>query len=86
MRNRMIQLASFTVLGVAAAAMPPRAEARAEACAGQSICWLGCPSNITLFCEGWLHCTPGNPPYGVCEPHALTCDEHMDLVICGGAA
>lgn len=85
MRNRIIQLASLAVLGIAALSMPRDVSARAEACAGQEVCTLGCPSNITLFCQVHANCTPGNPPYGVCEPHSLTCIEHLDKVLCGGA-
>jgi hypothetical protein len=87
MRNRIIQLASVATIAVAALSMPREASARAEACSGQSICWLGCPGNITLFCEAHFGCAPANPPYAVCEPGACGWGtEFSDLVICGGAA
>ena len=93
MNQRLIQVASLAVIGAAALWSPPKVEARAEACAGQSVCVLGCPGNLTLFCLSVVGCDVGSPPYGVCEPGAGGCDIYwMDpeqdvggVVQCGGA-
>lgn len=82
MNHLSIQVVSVALITAAALSMPPEVRARAEVCSGQNICWLGCPGNLTLFCEVHARCTPANPPYAVCEPGGCG---GMDLVRCGGA-
>jgi hypothetical protein len=85
MSNLLIRSLSLAVIAALSLADPPAATARAEACTGQSICEVGCPGNLTLFCQIKFGCAPGNPPYAVCEPGGCGWWEpEPDLVLCGG--
>lgn len=78
MSNRIIRFTSLAVLAAVALSAPPKAAAQ-EACAGQTICWLGCPGNLTLFCG----CT-STYRQSVCQPGGCGWFAELpDLVICG---
>ncbi len=86
MKERWIQFSSLMVIGAGALLMSEKAKATQEMqpCNGQQICNIGCPGNITLFCETWAGCTPGNPGYSYCIPDG--CGFPYDRIVCGGAA
>lgn len=65
---RVIQFASLIVIGAGALAMSTRATATTTTCGeGTIICQGDCPGNLTLACQIFAGCTPGNPPFAYCN-------------------